>query len=76
MRQNINRIIAVVGGGFAGSLFALKLSAIQPDWTILLVEANARLGRGLAYGACGRSMFLTFQCRAWKLGWSQASQIG
>jgi uncharacterized NAD(P)/FAD-binding protein YdhS len=47
------RTVAVIGGGLSGSLFALKLSAIKPDWIILLVEKNGRLGPGLAYGACG-----------------------
>jgi uncharacterized NAD(P)/FAD-binding protein YdhS len=47
------KTVAVVGAGFSGSLFALKLSAAQPDWKILLVEEALRPGRGLAYGACG-----------------------
>jgi uncharacterized NAD(P)/FAD-binding protein YdhS len=44
--------IAVIGGGFSGTLFALKLAAARPDWTITLVESRGRAGRGLAYGAC------------------------
>lgn len=46
------RRVAVIGGGFAGTLFALKLAAAQPDWIIFLVESRAHAGRGLAYGAC------------------------
>src|SRR5213592_2626454 len=44
--------VAVVGGGFTGSLFALKLASARPDWTITLVEMRTHPGRGLAYGAC------------------------
>ena len=44
--------VAVIGGGFSGTLFALKLAAARPDWTIILIESRARAGRGLAYGAC------------------------
>jgi uncharacterized NAD(P)/FAD-binding protein YdhS len=44
--------IAVVGGGFSGSLLALRLSRARPDLKILLVERRRRPGRGLAYGAC------------------------
>jgi uncharacterized NAD(P)/FAD-binding protein YdhS len=68
MRQDVNRVIAVIGGGFAGSLFALKLSVIQPGWTILLVEANARLGRGLAYGACGPQHILNVPVSRMEVG--------
>ncbi len=44
--------IAIVGAGFAGTLLALKLAQLQPDWRIHLIEKNTRIGRGLAYGAC------------------------
>ena len=44
--------IAVIGGGFTGSLFALKLALARPDWTVALIEKGAHPGRGLAYGAC------------------------
>jgi len=45
--------VAIIGGGFTGSLFALKLASACPDWTITLIEDHAHPGRGLAYGACG-----------------------
>ena len=44
--------VAIVGGGFTGSLFALKLAAARPDWTVTLIESRLHPGRGLAYGAC------------------------
>ncbi|MGH6870057.1 MAG: FAD/NAD(P)-binding protein [Rhizomicrobium sp.] len=50
--QRRAKTIAIVGGGFAGSLFALKMSAARPDIRVLLIEREHRHGRGLAYGAC------------------------
>jgi uncharacterized NAD(P)/FAD-binding protein YdhS len=44
--------VIVVGGGFSGSLFALKLSRAWPKARIMLIERAKRAGRGLAYGAC------------------------
>ena len=51
-RPDSNATIAVIGGGFSGSLFALKLAQVQPHRRIFLIERERRLGRGLAYGAC------------------------
>ncbi len=45
------KTVAVIGGGFSGSLFALKLSRARPDIRVLLIERNGRHGTGLAYGA-------------------------
>jgi uncharacterized NAD(P)/FAD-binding protein YdhS len=45
-------MIVILGGGFTGSLLALRLSQARPDLDILLIERSARLGRGVAYGAC------------------------
>jgi uncharacterized NAD(P)/FAD-binding protein YdhS len=44
--------VAVIGGGFTGSLFALKILRARPDWAVLLVEDRVHAGRGIAYGAC------------------------
>lgn len=46
------RTVAIVGGGFTGTLLALKLTALRPGWRILLIDPAVRPGRGLAYGAC------------------------
>jgi len=46
------KTVAVVGGGFAGTLFALKMAEARPDFRVLLIERQPRHGRGLAYGAC------------------------
>lgn len=44
--------IAILGGGFSGSLLALKLLAEAPDLEVLLVERTGAIGKGIAYGAC------------------------
>ncbi len=44
--------VAIVGGGFSGTLLALRLATARPDWTIILTESRSQAGRGLAYGAC------------------------
>jgi uncharacterized NAD(P)/FAD-binding protein YdhS len=60
--------VAVIGGGFTGSLFALKLSRARPDWTVLVIEAQNRLGRGLAYGACANHHVLNVPVSRMELG--------
>ena len=45
--------VVIVGGGFSGALFGLKLHHARPDWRIVVVEPKKKLGRGIAYGACG-----------------------
>lgn len=47
-----SRTVAIIGGGFSGTLLALKLTAARPSWRILLIDPAVRPGRGLAYGAC------------------------
>ena len=42
----------MVGGGLSGALFALKLTRARPAFRVVVVESRARLGRGVAYGAC------------------------
>jgi uncharacterized NAD(P)/FAD-binding protein YdhS len=46
------RTVAVVGGGLAGTVFALKLARARADLKIVLIDQARRPGRGLAYGAC------------------------
>jgi uncharacterized NAD(P)/FAD-binding protein YdhS len=45
--------VVIVGGGLSGALFGLKLHRARPDWRITVVEPRKKLGRGIAYGACG-----------------------
>lgn len=42
----------MIGAGFSGTLFALKLAKVRPELRIYLIERNTRHARGLAYGAC------------------------
>jgi uncharacterized NAD(P)/FAD-binding protein YdhS len=63
-----SKTIAIIGGGFAGSLFALKISAARPDYRVLLIERGARHGRGLAYGACAPYHFLNVPVPRMELG--------
>ncbi len=44
--------VAVIGAGFSGTLFALKLAKVRPELQIYLIERNTRHARGIAYGAC------------------------
>jgi uncharacterized NAD(P)/FAD-binding protein YdhS len=67
-RRDISKTIAVIGGGFSGSLFALKLNALKPEWTILLVETDTRVGCGLAYGACGPQHLLNVPVARMEVG--------
>ena len=46
------RRIAIIGGGFAGSLLALRLAG-TPVVSPILIESGTRAGPGLAYGAAG-----------------------
>jgi len=47
------KTVVIVGGGFSGALFGLKLHRACPGWRIVIAERNKGLGRGVAYGACG-----------------------
>jgi uncharacterized NAD(P)/FAD-binding protein YdhS len=50
--SDLGMTVAVIGGGMAGGLFAVKLAALKPDWQVTLIEMAGEPGRGLAYGAC------------------------
>lgn len=53
-----SRAVAIVGGGFSGTLLALKLATARPDWRVTLIEPARVAGRGLAYGACSPTHLL------------------
>ncbi len=53
-----SRAVAIVGGGFSGTLLALKVAAARADWRVTLIDPSSRPGRGLAYGACAPSHLL------------------
>jgi uncharacterized NAD(P)/FAD-binding protein YdhS len=44
--------VAVIGGGFSGTLLALKALAGLPTVRIVVIDDAPRTGRGVAYGAC------------------------
>lgn len=60
--------VVIVGGGFSGALFGLKLHRARPDWRIVVVEPKQRLGRGVAYGACGPNHLLNVPVSRMEIG--------
>ncbi len=60
--------VAIVGGGFSGAVFGLKLHLAQPDWRIVIIEPNKQLGQGLAYGACGPQHLLNVPVSRMEIG--------
>jgi uncharacterized NAD(P)/FAD-binding protein YdhS len=62
------KTIAIVGGGFSGALFGLKLHRAHPDWRITVIEPNKKLGRGIAYGACGPQHLLNVPVMRMEVG--------
>lgn len=59
--------LAIVGGGFAGSLLALKL-AEHGGQRPVLIEASRYAGPGLAYGAAGRDHVLNVPVHRMEVG--------
>lgn len=45
------RSVAIVGGGFSGSLLAISLLRHRPDLSVRLIERRHGFGRGVAYSA-------------------------
>ncbi len=62
------KTVAIVGGGFSGALFGLKLHRARPGWRIVVIEPNKRLGRGIAYGACGPNHLLNVPVSRMEIG--------
>lgn len=60
--------VAVIGGGFSGSLFAMKFARAQPTARIYLIEHRRRVGCGLAYGACSDHHLLNVPVHRMELG--------
>ncbi|HEY3637204.1 MAG TPA: FAD/NAD(P)-binding protein [Rhizomicrobium sp.] len=61
-------VVAVIGGGFTGTMFALKYLRAQPRTRIFVIERSDRLGRGLAYGACSDFHVLNVPVRRMEMG--------
>jgi len=60
--------VAVVGGGFSGSVFALKFAQANPAARVVVIERGRRVGRGLAYGACAPDHLLNVPVSRMELG--------
>jgi len=60
--------VAVIGGGFSGSVFALKFSQAAPGTDVVVIERGRRAGRGLAYGACAPDHLLNVPVSRMELG--------
>ncbi|MFD0895907.1 FAD/NAD(P)-binding protein [Luteolibacter ambystomatis] len=56
--------IAIVGGGFSGTLAAIHLAKRLPDTSILLFEEAAEAGPGLAYGTGSSNHLLNVRAGA------------
>ncbi len=69
MTQNSSMAsVVIVGGGFSGALFGLKLHRARPGWRITVVEPKKKLGRGIAYGACGPNHLLNVPVSRMEVG--------
>ncbi len=64
----VKRIVAIVGGGFAGTLLALKLAAKPSDVVPVLIERSPRAGHGLAYGRAGPGHLLNVPAGHMEIG--------
>jgi uncharacterized NAD(P)/FAD-binding protein YdhS len=64
--------VVIVGGGFSGSVFALKYARANPHARVVVVERSRRVGRGLAYGDCEPDHLLNVPVSRMELGLSPA----
>ena len=62
------KTVVIVGGGFSGALFGLKLSLKCPQWRVVIAEPKKTLGRGVAYGACGPAHLLNVPVSRMEVG--------
>jgi len=60
--------VAIVGGGFSGAVFGLKLHLARPEWRVAIIEPKKTLGRGLAYGACSPQHLLNVPVSRMEVG--------
>jgi uncharacterized NAD(P)/FAD-binding protein YdhS len=62
------KTVVIVGGGFSGAVFGLKLHRKCPTWRIIIAEPKKNLGRGVAYGACGPDHMLNVPVSRMEIG--------
>lgn len=63
-----SKSVVIVGGGFSGALLGMKLHRARPHWRIAIVEPRKRIGRGIAYGACGPEHLLNVPVSRMEIG--------
>ncbi|ACK50020.1 pyridine nucleotide-disulfide oxidoreductase family [Methylocella silvestris BL2] len=68
--MSATKTVVIVGGGFTGAIFGLKLHRSRPDWRIIIAEPKRKLGRGVAYGACGPNHLLNVPVSRMEIGLS------
>jgi uncharacterized NAD(P)/FAD-binding protein YdhS len=64
------KTVVIVGGGFTGAVFGLKLHRKCPQWRVIIAEPKKNLGRGIAYGACGPEHLLNVPVSRMEIGLS------
>jgi uncharacterized NAD(P)/FAD-binding protein YdhS len=56
--------VAIIGGGFSGAVLAAQiLRRAEPSYSVVVVEKNSSVGRGLAYGSECSSLLLNVRAR-------------
>jgi uncharacterized NAD(P)/FAD-binding protein YdhS len=56
--------VAIIGGGFSGTILAAQLlRRSTPSLSVVVVEKSSSVGRGLAYGTACRSLLLNVRAR-------------
>jgi uncharacterized NAD(P)/FAD-binding protein YdhS len=65
---SLSKTVVIVGGGFSGAIFGLKLHRKCPTWRIIIAEPKKRLARGVAYGACGPDHLLNVPVSRMEIG--------
>jgi uncharacterized NAD(P)/FAD-binding protein YdhS len=56
--------VAIIGGGFSGAILAAQLLRCgDPSMSVVVVEKNSSVGRGLAYGTECHSLLLNVRAR-------------
>ncbi len=63
-----SKTVVIVGGGFSGATFGLKLHRRCPGWRVIIAEPKKNLGRGIAYGACGPDHLLNVPVARMEIG--------
>jgi uncharacterized NAD(P)/FAD-binding protein YdhS len=66
--KTVAKTVVIVGGGFSGAIFGLKLHQQCPGWRIIIAEPKKHLGRGVAYGACGPEHLLNVPVGRMEIG--------